>query len=144
MVFFGWWLKISRLKIHKREPFVRTCVNRKNLTIEGMSLIPFIAERLRALRHRHAITQQECAELSGLSFKFYQRLEAGRKKQVWLETIEKVADVFGLQVCEFLDPDLPVETRISKKIIESNIHYRRKRKGPYYRASEQKPTPPAA
>jgi len=107
--------------------------------IGGMSLIPFIAERLRALRHRHVITQEECAELSELSFKFYQRLETGRKKQVWFETIGKVADVYGLGVWEFLDPNLPVETRISKKIIESNIHQRRKRKGPYYKTSAQEP-----
>ena len=99
-----------------------------------MSQILQIAERLRILRHRHAITQQECAELAGMSFKFYQILESGKKKQIWLETVEKLASVYGLNAWQLLMPDLPGDTCINRRIIESNIHSNRRRKGPYYKA----------
>lgn len=98
-----------------------------------MDLIPLIAERLRELRCRHMITQQECADLAGLGFKFYQRVESGKKKQIWLETVEKLASAFGLEVWEFLGPELPGQTQIKKRIVASSTHYRRRRRGPYYK-----------
>ena len=110
-------------------------VETKSPTINGMSHILLIAERLRALRHRHALTQQEFADLAGIAFTFYQLLESGKKKQIWLETVEKLAAVYGLETWEFLKPSLPRQTAIKRKIIKSAVHYRRRRKGPYYKAS---------
>ena len=61
----------------------------KSPTIRGMDTLALIASRLRELRLRHGLTQQEFAELAGVGFKFYQLLESGRKKQIWLETVER-------------------------------------------------------
>ena len=69
-----------------------------------------------------------------MSFKFYQILESGQKKQIWLETVEKLASVYGLRAWQLLMPDLPEDTCINRKIIKSNIHLNRRRKGPYYKA----------
>ena len=109
-------------------------VESENTTVDGMSHIPLIAERLRTLRHRHALTQQEFADLAGIAFTFYQLLESGRKKQIWLETVDKLAAVYGLETWEFLKPNLPKQTAIKRKIIKSSVHYGRRRKGPYYKA----------
>ena len=76
-----------------------------------------------------------------MAFTFYQLLESGRKKQIWLETVEKLAAVYGLEVWEFLKPKLPGQTAIKRKIIKSSVHYRRRRKGPYYKASSPRKTP---
>jgi transcriptional regulator with XRE-family HTH domain len=96
-----------------------------------VSLIPFIAKRLRALRLRHALTQQECADLMGVGFKFYQLLEAGTKKQIWLETVERAARAFGLEAWEFLAPAPPERTRLRGKVVPSSAHNKRRRRGPY-------------
>ena len=104
--------------------------------IEGMSLMPLIAKRLRELRQRHAITQQEFADLAGMGFKFYQLLESGRKKQIWLETVERAAKVYGLEAWELIGPELPKHTQIREKIVASSVHYKRRRRGPYYKIYE--------
>ena len=95
-----------------------------------MSLLPQIASRLRELRLRHGLTQQEFAELAGVGFKFYQQLESGREKQIWLETVERLAAPYGLEPWQFLAPELPKDTHVELKIMESSVHYRRRR-GPY-------------
>lgn len=111
-------------------PSIMGCfVNPKYPTIASLKHIEFIANRLRELRLRHGFTQQEFAELAGVGFKFYQQLESGHKKQIWLETVERVAAPYGLDLCEFLAPEMP-KTSIKSKVIESSVHYQR-RKGPY-------------
>lgn len=102
--------------------------------INGMSHMGMIAKRLRQLRLRHALTQQEFADLAGIAFTFYQLLESGKKKQIWLETVERLAEVYGLEAWEFLKPELPEETVIRGKILGSSLHYKRRRKGPYNKA----------
>jgi transcriptional regulator with XRE-family HTH domain len=102
-----------------------------------MDFILLIATRLRQLRHRHGLTQQEFAELAGLGFKFYQQLESGRKKQIWLETIVRLAEPYGLEPWQFLSPQLPDDTQLTHKVVESSVHYGT-RKGPY-----RKPPPRA-
>lgn len=96
-----------------------------------MPLIPLIAERLRALRLRHGITQEEAADLMELSLRFYQLLESGRKKQIWLETVERAAASYGLQACDLIGPQLPPESHIQRTPAESSPHYKRRRRGPY-------------
>ncbi len=59
--------------------------------------------------------------LSGLGYKFYQKLESGTKKQIWLETVERLAETYGLTVSEFLGPKLPDESYVGK-VIPSNVH----------------------
>lgn len=79
------------------------------------AMLTRLANRLRLLRERHGLTQEEFAEASGLSYKFYQQIEAGRKKQVLLETVERLAAGFGLEVWQLLAPELPLYTAVKGK-----------------------------
>ena len=99
-----------------------------------MRLIKLIAQRLRELRLRHEVTQEEFAQVAGFSFKFYQQLEAGSKKQIWLETVDRLAAAYGLDVSEFLAATLPAKTKLSSKPASSRIH---NRKGPYGRTGKK-------
>lgn len=60
-----------------------------------------IALRLKALRKAAGITQEELAELSGLSYKFYQHLESGRKQLVRIDTIERICSGYKIELWEF-------------------------------------------
>lgn len=86
------------------------------------SSIEFVARRLRELRKRHGLTQQELAEVAETSEKFLQQVESCRKKQIWLSTVGIFAKAFGLQVHEFLAPAPPENTRLAKKVSRSRIH----------------------
>ena len=98
-----------------------------------VTLIQLIARRLRELRLRHELTQEEFAQVAGFSFKFYQQLESGSKKQIWLETVERLAAAYGLSVPEFLADNPPGKTRLSSRPASSRVH---NRKGPYGRAQK--------
>ncbi len=104
-----------------------------------MALVGLIALRLRELRARHGLTQEEAAQLIGMDMKFYQLLESGRKKQVWLETVERLASPYGLEAWQLIGPCLPADTEVTRAVAESTIHYR-SRKGPY----RKKLPPPSA
>ena len=95
-----------------------------------MELVPLIAVRLRQLRERHALTQEQAADLVGVTMRFYQLLESGKKKQVWLETVERLSKPFGLEAWQLIGPKLPGGSKLSRAVAESTIHYRA-RKGPY-------------
>ena len=99
-----------------------------------MLLVPLIASRLRELRLRHGLTQEQAAELVGVSMRFYQLLKSGHKKQVWLETVERLAVPYGLAAWQLIGPELPVDTQLTRAVAESTIHYR-SRKGPYRKKS---------
>lgn len=60
------------------------------------------------------LTQEEVAELAGLTYKHYQSIEAGRKEEIWLSTVEKLAKAFGVGVWELLAPAMP-KPRVRKK-----------------------------
>ncbi|MEO0054457.1 MAG: Helix-turn-helix domain, partial [Verrucomicrobiota bacterium] len=94
-----------------------------------------VADRLRALRLRHELTQEEAAELMDLSLRFYQVLESGRKKQIWLETVERAAAAYGLAACDLIGPQLPEHSHVQRLPAESSVHYKRRRRGPYGGAS---------
>ena len=63
--------------------------------------------RLRQLRELHELSQEAFAELSGISYKYYQAVEAGRKRELRLSTLERLAAAYGLEVFQLLAPDLP-------------------------------------
>jgi transcriptional regulator with XRE-family HTH domain len=93
--------------------------------IAGMEASPsmkFVARRLRELRHRHELTQQELAEVADFSQNFLQQIETHRKKEIWVSTVEKLAAAFGLGVHEFLAPEIPQHTKLAKKPRPSRIH----------------------
>lgn len=84
-----------------------------------MELIDLVAVRTRELRVKFNLSQQELAELSELSI---QRIEARKKKQIWLRTVEQLAAAFSLQVYEFLGPNMPSQARLSRKVASSRVH----------------------
>ena len=53
--------------------------------------------RLKALRIARGLTQEEFAEKSGFSYKYYQALEAGRKRNMRLETLDRLAKAMALK-----------------------------------------------
>jgi transcriptional regulator with XRE-family HTH domain len=83
--------------------------------LAGVYSLEALASRLRRLRLRHALTQEEFAEASGLSYKFYQQIEAGRKKQLWLQTLERLAAGFGVAAWQMIAPHDPAHTSIDSR-----------------------------
>jgi DNA-binding XRE family transcriptional regulator len=75
---------------------------------------PLIA-RLRELRKRHSISQEQCSELTGISYKYYQMIEGGRRIDLRLSTLQKLAAGYGIQIHELLSPEMP-ETQVPKAI----------------------------
>ena len=63
--------------------------------------------RLKELRKNHQVTQEEFSERNGISYKYYQAIEAGVKKELRISTLERLADAYGIEVWELLGPDLP-------------------------------------
>ncbi len=71
-----------------------------------MPLIEFVAARLRELRARHGLTQEQMAALLDTDLKWYQRVE-WTAKDLRASTIDRLAAVFGLTAVEFLAAELP-------------------------------------
>lgn len=90
--------------------------------ITGMDSVERIATRTRELRLACNLTQQEFAELADMSEKFLQQIEARRKKQIWLSTVEQIANGFGLELHEFLAPEAPRISKLAKKVASSRVH----------------------
>jgi len=78
-----------------------------------LPLLEFIAARLRELRRKHDLTQEQMALLLRTDLKWYQRVE-WRRKDVRASTIERLAAVFGITAVEFLGKELPKTKVISR------------------------------
>ena len=63
-----------------------------------------LLRRLKALRVDSGLTQEEFAEKSGISYKYYQAVEAGRKKDLRLSTLDRLASGHGLEPWQLLLP----------------------------------------
>jgi len=61
------------------------------------------ARRIRELRKRKGLTQQQLAELADLDYKHVQRLESKNPTDVKLETLEKLAKAFKISPKKLLD-----------------------------------------
>ena len=61
----------------------------------------FIAGRLRQLRTQAAFSQEQAADLVGVTFKYYQRLESGRVLGMRISTVEKVIKAYGIDLAAF-------------------------------------------
>jgi len=90
--------------------------------IVGVNIMKLVAVRTRELRLKHALTQQELAELADISEKNVQKIETGQKKQIWLQTVQQIGEAFGLGVHEFLAPGMPLETHLPRKVAPSRVH----------------------
>jgi len=64
-----------------------------------------LLERVKALREAHGLSQEAFAEKAGLGYKYYQHVESGRRRDIRLSTIEKLAKACGLELWELLNFD---------------------------------------
>jgi transcriptional regulator with XRE-family HTH domain len=76
----------------------------------------FIRTRLRALRKKTGLSQEGFAEHAKFSYKYYQGIEAGRRVNLRIHTIETLARGFGLTLSEFFSKDF-VDPRLKKKTL---------------------------
>ena len=87
--------------------------------------------RVRALRQALGLSQEAFAERAGLQYKHYQAVEAGRKRNLTLPTLEKLAKACGLELWELLNfdvspPALAADDSPSNKTTASSARRRRK------------------
>jgi len=61
-----------------------------------------VASRLRGLREARGWTQSELADRASLGEKYYQNLEAGRRRNPSLETLNKLAEALEVPVLALL------------------------------------------
>jgi transcriptional regulator with XRE-family HTH domain len=70
-------------------------------------LLERLIERIRQLREQRGLTQEAFAEEAEISYKYYQAIEAGRKVDLRLSTLERLATAHGMEVWELLLPQMP-------------------------------------
>jgi transcriptional regulator with XRE-family HTH domain len=75
--------------------------------------------RIRQLREARSLTQEAFAERAGLTYKHYQQVEAGRKEDIRLSTLIKIAKALDLEPWELLSFDFtpPVMAEGSGKYV---------------------------
>ena len=66
-----------------------------------------LVKMLKELRKIHGITQEQFSERTGISYKYYQAVETGVKKELRISTLERLADAYGIEVWELLGPVVP-------------------------------------
>lgn len=85
--------------------------------MESPSLMRLVA-RLKQLRMQLGLTQEEFASKFGLSYKYYQAVEAGRKKDPRLSTLDRLASIHKMEPWQLLAPSVekpvPVSARVRK------------------------------
>jgi transcriptional regulator with XRE-family HTH domain len=74
----------------------------------------FLAVRLRLLREQTGLTQEAFAEQSGISYKVYQSIEAGRRWNLRMATVLKLAAIHRLTLSEFFAAKTP-KTKLKSK-----------------------------
>jgi len=72
--------------------------------MESRTIDPLL-KRLRELRLRRGLTQEAFAEQAGFSYKYYQAVEAGRKRDLRLSTLERLAEAHGMELWQLLRDD---------------------------------------
>ena len=61
--------------------------------------------RVKELRENLGLSQEAFAEKAGLKYKYYQHVEAGRKRDIRFSTLQKLAKACGLEPWELLNFD---------------------------------------
>lgn len=85
-----------------------------------------LLERLKQLRLHRKLTQEAFAEQAQISYKYYQAIEAGRKIDLRLSTVERLARAHGLAVWELLLPEAPLEA-VAEPPVERSSRRRKKK-----------------
>ena len=81
--------------------------------------LPSLLKRLKNLRQEQGLTQERFAELAGFSYKYYQQIETGRKPDLRLSTLERLAAAYGLEAWELLLPQEQFPKTVSARIRRS-------------------------
>jgi transcriptional regulator with XRE-family HTH domain len=61
-----------------------------------------LAKRIKELRKRKGLTQEQLSEMSGIDYKHIQLLESNKAPAAKLDTIEKLAKAFNITPSELL------------------------------------------
>ena len=93
-----------------------------------MQSVGRLISNLKALRLRHGITQEEFAVISGFNYKYYQEIESGRKKQVLLETVDRLAHAYSIEPADLIQVKPPARTKLIKPSLP--LPKKKGRKGP--------------
>jgi transcriptional regulator with XRE-family HTH domain len=64
---------------------------------------PQLLKRLKHLRKKAGLTQEQFAEQAGMSYKYYQQIEAGRKADLRLSTLERLAKAHRIKLARLLE-----------------------------------------
>ncbi len=86
----------------------------------------YLGGRLRALRQAVSLTQEQAAAAIGISFKYYQKMEAGGIEGVRLNTIHQIASAYGMDIGELFGSVLPGEKPGRSIFAPPHRHPRRK------------------
>lgn len=62
--------------------------------------------RVRELREARGLSQEAFAEKAGLTYKYYQHVEAGRKRDLRISTVEKLAKACSMELYDLLNFDV--------------------------------------
>lgn len=95
-------------------PIVGCFAQAKNATLctVSTSASTKLLARIKALRKFHGLTQEAFAEKSGISYKYYQAIEAGRKRDLRLSTLERLAKAYGIALWQLFSPEFPKQKRV--------------------------------
>lgn len=63
--------------------------------------------RLKQIRNSLGLSQEAFAERAGMKYKHYQAIEAGRKENVQLNTLVKLAKASRIEIWELLNVNVP-------------------------------------
>jgi len=78
-------------------------IKKSNAKGVGEQLYDYLIRRIKNLRQQKELTQESFAERAQISYKYYQAIEAGRKRDLRLSTLSKLAEAHQLSLGEFLD-----------------------------------------
>jgi transcriptional regulator with XRE-family HTH domain len=68
-------------------------------------VLPHLLKRLKRLRTQAGLTQEQFAERAGISYKYYQQIESGRKADLRLSTLERLANAHRIKLSSLLRDD---------------------------------------
>lgn len=127
---------ISSWELKRRTPDLDTiiklaeyfCVSLDDLFLRDMRPpIPIYASNLAYLRKLHGMTQQEIAELIGLKNKSSMSLIEAGMNDVSVESLEKLADFYGVTIDQLVKLNLSTGETVKKhcRLCEDNFDFRK-------------------